>query len=246
MRAASTDERENNDHSPLAGRDNSAFINSAKRQTGKSRSNLIETPTITLPKGGGAIKSIDEKFSVNMATGTASWSFPLPFSPGRNEFTPSLFLNYNSCNGNGVFGTGWSVEPPCIQRKTEKKLPEYKDSEESDTFIMEGAEDLVPELTGNTATRHIVTVNGKTITRYRPRIESHFSRIEKINEGGNIYWKVTTKENVVSIFGKSDNAKLFSPAPGEENKIFKWCLECSYDNKGNFTHTLIKKKMRRM
>ncbi|MBL0136305.1 MAG: hypothetical protein IPP79_21195 [Chitinophagaceae bacterium] len=68
-------------------------------------------PTISLPKGGGAIKGIDEKFSVNTINGTASISIPLPFSPARGA-TPSLSLSYNSGAGNGIFGLG--LEFKCI------------------------------------------------------------------------------------------------------------------------------------
>jgi hypothetical protein len=48
----------------------SAHSNSAPRnsQTGsnKEENNQLKIPKISLPKGGGAIKSIDEKFSVNI------------------------------------------------------------------------------------------------------------------------------------------------------------------------------------
>ncbi len=44
-----------------------------KKESSYSKSNA---PTITLPKGGGAIKPIDEKFSVNAANGTAGFSIP--------------------------------------------------------------------------------------------------------------------------------------------------------------------------
>ena len=70
---------------------------------GKTKSNAIEIPSISLPKGGGAIKGIDEKFSVNAVNGTASFSIPLPFSPARGA-SPSLSLSYNSGAGNGIFG----------------------------------------------------------------------------------------------------------------------------------------------
>src|SRR5664279_1605716 len=110
------------------------------------KSNQIEVPSISLPKGGGAIKSIDDKFQVNAANGTAGFSIPFPFSPSRNSFMPAMALSYNSGSGNGIFGLGWNAEPPSITRKTEKKLPEYNDAEESDTFMFSGAEDLVPAL----------------------------------------------------------------------------------------------------
>jgi len=215
-------------------RSSTSFINNAQNNSARTKPNLIQIPSITLPKGGGAIKSIDEKFSVNALSGTASLNVPLPFSPGRNGNTPSLTLTYNSGNGNSVFGLGWTVEVPAIQRKTDKQLPKYKDGEESDTFIFSGAEDLIPVPDDN--------ANDTGITRYRPRIEGSFARIEKINENGNIYWKVRSKDNIVSVFGKSDDTKLFSPVNGEENKIFRWCLEYSYDDKGNFAKYNYKKE----
>ncbi|MDP2176456.1 MAG: SpvB/TcaC N-terminal domain-containing protein [Bacteroidota bacterium] len=62
---------------------------------GKTKSNAIEVPSISLPKGGGAIKGIDEKFFVNAVNGTSSFSIPLPFSKARGA-TPELSLSYSS------------------------------------------------------------------------------------------------------------------------------------------------------
>ncbi len=155
----------------------------------KPKSNQVEIPSISLPKGGGAIKSIDDKFQVNAANGTAGFSVPFPFSPSRNGFMPGLALSYNSGAGNGIFGLGWNAEPPSITRKTEKKLPEYNDVEESDTFIFSGAEDLVPALKKDETGSWIKDESSDgTVKRYRPRIEGGFARIEKITEtGGNVY-----------------------------------------------------------
>src|SRR5204862_1873986 len=101
-------------------------------------------PSISLPKGGGAIRGIGEKFAANPVTGTGSLSVPLPTSPGRSGFGPQLSLSYDSGAGNGPFGFGWSLSLPAITRKTDKGLPQYQDAEESDVFILSGAEDLVP------------------------------------------------------------------------------------------------------
>lgn len=79
-----------------------------------TKSNAIEVPSISLPKGGGALKGIDEKFEVNPSNGTASFSIPLPISPGRNGFAPGLALSYNSGGGNSKFGLGWNVSVPSI------------------------------------------------------------------------------------------------------------------------------------
>ena len=68
---------------------------------------------------------------------------PLATSPGRAGFGPQLALAYDSGAGNGPFGFGWSLAIPAITRKTDKGLPQYFDADESDVFILSGAEDLV-------------------------------------------------------------------------------------------------------
>ena len=97
-----------------------------------------------MPKGGGALKGIDEKFSVNAVNGTSSFSIPLPFSPARGA-SPSLDLSYSSGAGNSIFGLGWNLSLGSVKRKTDKGLPQYFDSIDSDTYLFSGAEDLVPE-----------------------------------------------------------------------------------------------------
>src|ERR1044071_3888365 len=111
-----------------------------------SDSFLMSPPSLSLPKGGGAIRGIGEKFSANPVTGTGSMSVPIAVSPGRSGFGPQLTLSYDSGSGNGPFGFGWHVSVPSITRKTHKGLPRYFDEAESDVFILSGAEDMVPEL----------------------------------------------------------------------------------------------------
>src|SRR6185436_16347628 len=94
--------------------------------------------TLSLPKGGGAIHGIGEKFAANPVTGTGSMSVPLAVSPGRSGFGPQLSLSYDSGSGNGPFGFGWSLSTPAITRKTDKGLPEYRDAEESDVYLLSG------------------------------------------------------------------------------------------------------------
>lgn len=106
----------------------------------------ISAPTLSLPKGGGAIRGMGEKFAANPVTGTGSLSLRLSVSPGRGGFGPQLSLSYDSGSGNSLFGFGWSLSLPAITRKTDKGLPQYLDADESDVFILSGAEDLVPEL----------------------------------------------------------------------------------------------------
>src|SRR5919202_98369 len=103
-------------------------------------------PTIALPKGGGAIRGIGEKFAANLVTGTGSMSVPIATSPGRAGFGPQLSLSYDSGAGNGPFGFGWSLGLPSITRKTDKGLPQYRDAAESDVYLLSNADYLVPVL----------------------------------------------------------------------------------------------------
>jgi hypothetical protein len=41
-------------------------------------------PSLSLPKGGGAIRGIGEKFAANPVTGTGSLNVPIYTSPGRS------------------------------------------------------------------------------------------------------------------------------------------------------------------
>lgn len=100
----------------------------------------------TLPKGGGAIRGMGEKFAANPITGTGSMSVPIAAGPGRSGLRPQLSLTYDSGAGNGPFGFGWSLSLPSIKRKTDKGLPQYLDAADSDIFILSGTEDLVPVL----------------------------------------------------------------------------------------------------
>ncbi len=88
-------------------------------------------PAVSLPKGGGAIRGIGEKFAANPVTGTGSMSVPIAVSPGRSGFGPQLSLSYDSGAGNGLFGLGWSLSLPAITRKTDKGLPQYRDEQKS-------------------------------------------------------------------------------------------------------------------
>jgi hypothetical protein len=85
----------------------------------------------SLPKGGGAMSGMGEKFAANPVTGTGSLSIPIHTSPGRSGFGPQLSLSYDSGSGNGPFGFGWSLTLPAITRKTDKGLPQYEDAHRS-------------------------------------------------------------------------------------------------------------------
>ncbi|SNX67457.1 RHS repeat-associated protein [Cereibacter ovatus] len=196
----------------------------------------IEIPDLKLPAGGGAIRGIDEKFSVNAANGTASITIALPLTPGRDGFGPKLALGYSSGAGDGPFGLGWSLSLPAIQRKTDKGLPRYLDPPDEDVFTIAGSEDLVPELVEAAPgdwQRAEAVVGALRVWRYRPRVAGDFSRIENIDDPARgVWWKVTDRADTVTIFGRDPAARLADPA--DPRRIFRWLPEFSHDNRGNW------------
>ena len=72
------------------------------------------------------------------------------------------------------------------------------------------------------------------ITRYRPRTEGLFARIEKWvdkNTPAGIHWRATTKDNITSIYGKTVQARIFDPE--NQAHTYEWLLEETFDAKGN-------------
>jgi hypothetical protein len=172
--------------------------------------NPFSVQALTLPKGGGAIRGIGEKFTANPATGSGRFTIPIPVSPGRSGFAPELSLNYDSGTGNGLFGMGWSLELPSIKRKTDKGLPKYDDGL-NDEFIIAGAEELVPVFKPNSneiedTSRSINSVEF-SIRQYRPRIEGLFSRIERWTRAsdGDVHWRTISKDNVTTFYGRCES-----------------------------------------
>src|SRR5688572_31834564 len=74
---------------------------SSETSSAGDRDGRVVPPTISLPRGGGAIRGMGEKFTTNPVTGTASLSVPIFTSPGRGGFGPELALSYDSGSGNG-------------------------------------------------------------------------------------------------------------------------------------------------
>ncbi|MFV8141855.1 SpvB/TcaC N-terminal domain-containing protein [Mycolicibacterium senegalense] len=125
-----------------------------QRDTAEQQNPQVQAPVLSLPKGGGAIRGIGEKFSANPVTGTGSMVVPIATSPGRSGFGPQLTLTYDSGSGNGPYGFGWQLSTPAITRKTNQGIPRYIDELptpatyidilDPDVFVLSDAEDLVP------------------------------------------------------------------------------------------------------
>ena len=150
-----------------------------------------------------------------------------------------LSLSYDSGSGNGPFGFGWSLSTPAIVRKTDKGLPPFEDSVESDVFVLSGAEDLVPIRKPDGSLLEDGTgAPGFTIRRYHPRIDTLFSRIQRWTDRstGEAHWRSITRDNITKIYGKTSQSRIADPAdpdPVHPSRIFRWLISESFDDKGN-------------
>jgi Salmonella virulence plasmid 65kDa B protein len=119
---------------------------------------------------------------------------------------------FNSSSMPNADGTV-TVNIPGVRRKTSRGSPRYTD--DRDTFLLSGAEDLVPfaETTGT--------------TRYRPRTEGLFARIEHRRDTDTDHWEVRSKDGLVSVYGtpqsiQNDPAVVANPE--NRSQIFSWNL----------------------
>jgi RHS repeat-associated protein len=189
----------------------------------------IASQVIALPQGGGALRAIGETFSADAFTGTGNLTVPLSIPPGRNGFQPELNLSYSTGHGNGPFGVGWALSVPNVTRKTSRGVPRYRDHStdpaERDTFMLSGADDLV-----------VVAEPEPGVTRFRPRTEGMFARIERVQSNDADFWRVWSKDGLVSCYAGPTaeahrDASLRDPSAPE--KVFGWRLSETVDPFGN-------------
>ncbi|MFD0743118.1 SpvB/TcaC N-terminal domain-containing protein [Phytohabitans flavus] len=173
---------------------------------------------------------IGERFQVNPARGTGAMTVPVAVSPGRAGFGPSLALSYDSGHGNGTYGLGWALSMPAVSRRTDRGVPRYDDT---DVFTL-GGEDLIPELDPDDDWRPVVMEEpGHLVTRYRPRVDAAFARIERWVDkvDGTTHWRTTGGDNVTTVYGATAAARIADPA--DPRRVLTWLVCSTFDDRGN-------------
>lgn len=170
--------------------------------TGKSG---VDPQVISLPKGPGSLEGLGESFEPQLNTGTATYLVKIAVSPGVNKHQPDVALEYNSGYGNSVAGLGWDLNTPYIQRRTDKGLPAYADS---DRFTYSRSGEIVPLADGS----------------YRMKVEGLFMRFRKNGDT----WEAWEKNGTHLIFGADATSRQ-----GNTLGTFRWFLQKSVDTNGN-------------
>src|SRR5262249_45019496 len=75
--------------------------------------------------------------------------------------------------------------------------------------------------------------DGHRVTRYRPRIEGLFARIERWTRlaDGDTHCRSISRDNVTTLYGSSRESRIADPE--DETRVFSWLMCESYDDKGN-------------
>ncbi|MCW7763187.1 SpvB/TcaC N-terminal domain-containing protein [Photorhabdus luminescens] len=190
---------------------------------------------LSLPKGGGAITGMGEALTPAGPDGMAALSLPLPISAGRG-YAPSLALNYNSGAGNSPFGLGWDCNVMTIRRRTHFGVPHY---DETDTFLGPDGEVLVvADQSRDESTLQGINLGAAfTVTGYRSRLESHFSRLEywqpkatPKTTGKTDFWLIYSPDGQVHLLGKSPQTRISNPS--DITQTAQWLLEASVSPHG--------------
>ena len=146
---------------------------------------------ISLPKGGGALSGIGEKFSPDLHTGTGNFTIPIALPPGRNGFQPQLNLVYSTGNGNGPFGLGWNLSIPGVSRKTSKGVPRIT---------------TTPRRMSSSCPGRRISFRSETCRRRLPAVlpPAHRGVVRadlEHHDATNSYWEVRSKDGLESLYG---------------------------------------------
>ena len=173
-----------------------------------SKTTGIAEQILSLPKGGGTIQGLGEKFKPDLHMGTGVYNIPLDIPNGPNDIAPKLNLSYNTASGNGPFGMGFSLNLLAISRSTNKCIPNYTDS---DTLVLEGAGKMLEISEGV----------------FRVETDPYGWRIERCGSG----FMLTDQNGVKYKLGTTEQSRLFKEN-NNRTETFRWLLEETEDSLG--------------
>ncbi len=159
--------------------------------------NGIDSVSRPLPGGGGGVRAIGEGFRPNLAMGGGSNRIPIDLPHGPGGVTPKLDLLYSTGLGLGVFGMGWALSVPFIERR--RRSPFRADEDE--VFLLSGAEPLVDLGDG----------------RWSPKVGTQRQLFTRDGEG----WLCRTADLLVMSFGSRDHSRLSGVIDGVE-QVARW------------------------
>jgi hypothetical protein len=157
-----------------------------------------------------------KSWTVDASHGTFSERIPIEV-PDFRGITPWLALTYDSSDGNGWLGVGWSLDGVGVIERAGpgKGAPRY---DGNDIHLLDGRE-LVACAPGS------VSPSCTTGGTHSTKIESYM-RVAYTGAGPSSRWTITEKDGTQRVY-----APVFSANGGAS--VFRWGLEQVIDTKGN-------------
>ena len=152
---------------------------------------------------------------IDKNTGALSYNFSVSVPPGRNNFQPDIVLSYNSNSNsqNSIFGYGWSLSIPYIQRLNKKGIDKLYDAT-ADSYFYSSFDG---ELAAGAGSSFIARTENGSFNKYT------FSDNQ---------WLITAKDGRQYKFGYDESSQQNDPAnPGN---VYKWMLEEVRDVNDNY------------
>lgn len=203
-------------------------------------SSAVSVTPPALPKGGGALTGMGESLGQAGPTGLASMALPLPITAGRG-FTPGLSLSYSSGGGNSIFGVGWFCEAMRIARRTSHGVPQYDDADEflgpdGEVLVKTASSTSEPNPTTCSAYGDVKFSQTYSVTRYQPRIEGAFNRLEYWfgDTEDDAFWVLHSSDGSLHLLGKTAAARISDPQNASHTA--QWLLEESVSPTGEHVY----------
>jgi len=189
----------------------------AKPETSNPQTQTLSSTPEPTPAQNEVINSQKpQRAEVLNNTGGLSYSFPIVVPPGRNNLQPELKLSYASDNAqeNGIFGKGWSISIPYIERINRYGVDELYSSSSSQFYSS--------SLDGELATTIVASV-------YTARVENgSFNTYTFTNN----QWTVRDKNGLQFTFGSTASTRQDDPT--DSSRTCRWMLEEVRDPNDNY------------
>ena len=165
------------------------------------------------------------EFSVT-STGVASYGIPLTLPPGTNELKPSLSLQYNHTQSNGLLGMGWSISGlsaivRCHKTVAQDGAISAATLATSDGYCLDGNR---LRLTGGSY--------GLANSTYQTEIET-FTRVTAKSAAGNgpAWWEAHAKDGLIYEYGNSADSRIETVGSSTARL---WAINRIKDRAGNY------------
>ena len=190
--------------------------------------------------------------TVDLSMGAAQTSYPFHLPAARGDAQPSLGLTYNSRNGVGFAGVGWSLNVPSITRRGRSGIPRFADAVLGDPSLLASDPNTDDYYIDG---KLLIPVDATTFGTFDDPPANRYVLFRAEVDDGNRYffsgtgftWLMQTKTGHLLQFGlpldggpgsteQGDGAtvKTFAPvnnAPA--NPIYRWNLVRESDATGN-------------